>query len=86
MTAGEAIDALARAGVRLTAAVRERNAGDPMMAFIDAIALTDSQQVTLPISTVDQLRDLFDRLSLRPDSDLRRRVSEALERIEHRAA
>jgi hypothetical protein len=87
MIAAEAIDALAAAGVRLDANVRtEVDLGDWLGAFIDTIALADEQQVVLPAGLAQSVRDLFDRLHLRPDSELRARVHETLLRVEQRVA
>lgn len=84
----ELIEALAAAGVRLDAAVRdERELGDFQFALLDTIALADEQQVAVPTDLLRQVRTLFEtKMYFRPESTMRARVDETLKRVEQRSA
>lgn len=81
------IDALAAAGVRPDAAVREeREIGDFQWAFLDMIAIADKQQVTLPKDLLRDVRTEFEtKMYFRPESTIRGRVDKTLKRVEQRA-
>jgi hypothetical protein len=85
MICADAVHALAAAGVTLGAEVRDMNGGEPMLALFDAIGLADEQRVVLPAPLVREVRALFDQLPLRPESKMRARVDEVLQRVEERA-
>lgn len=81
------IDALADAGVRPDAAVREeREIGDFQFAFLDMIALADKQQIALPKDLLRDVRVEFEtNMYFRPESKMRGLVDETLQRVEQRA-
>lgn len=81
------IDALAAAGVRLDAYVREeREIGDFQFALLDTIALADEQQLRLPKALLSDVRAEFEhRMYFRPESNMRDLVDETLRRVEQRA-
>ncbi|GAA4383852.1 hypothetical protein [Tsukamurella soli] len=85
MRCDQAVDALASAGVVLTPYVADYCGGAPEVAFTDALALADDQQIVLAGELVAELRMIADRLYGRFDAAVVAPIYEALDRIDRRA-